>query len=396
MDDELGNALVLMHRARRSLTTLECTLWTWAHRSRSSAALERSGGTTIIGYRPGHQGPARIEDEGADRLWHVAPDRLRREHDYGVELDLGGERWSISHDPSTPIIRTPARVPARGSRRTYGHRDVLESMELLADPRLLAFGCELESIGTGEVDGRPTIDLAATPRDDVPEPTAWAFEIPLRGADRVVTSIDRELGLAIRVELQLAGSAFQIEELRDLQVGHHISAARFDPTPELEGREVLTPEEMHERLRAERGGSMVGMPRPHHHEPTGPGPEDEDAATAAIQAALDALFGPRGDDLAGVEGGEGLGPILDLARERNAGLIQGDFSVRLGQTRFVHARLAEIECRTVAGGMANGQPLSGFAFEQDGRWLISRETLARLLSMGGVSLPPRTVGLDPG
>jgi hypothetical protein len=70
--------------------------------------------------------------------------------------------------------------------------------------------------------------------------------------------------------------------------------------------------------------------------------------------------------------------------------------VRLDRARFLHARLAEIECRTVAEGPASGQPLSGFAFEQDGRWLISRETLARLLSMGGVSLPPRTVGLDPG
>jgi hypothetical protein len=35
-------------------------------------------------------------------------------------------------------------------------------------------------------------------------------------------------------------------------------------------------------------------------------------------------------------------------------------------------------------------PFSGFALVLDGSWVISRETLASLLGMGGVHLPPRS------
>ena len=128
---------------------------------------------------------------------------------------------------------------------------------------------------------------------------------------------------------------------------------------------------------------------------TGPPPPDVAAATAAIEAALTDLVAPHDGDVPTLEGGEGLGPLFGLARERSSHLVGDDPVLLLDEARFLHQRLAEIRVRIVVPALGHDLPLSGFAFERDGRWLVSRETGASLLALGGVSLPPRTVGLAP-
>lgn len=401
MDDELGLAMVLLHRARESLSTLECTHWTWTHHLRLGLALERSrarhGGTHLVGRGAG---VVSTTSERESQLWFSPPDRGRVDHEGAVDVHRDGEHWHVPAQPGAPVVHQPKRDRAQhehGLRRVLaGTSGPLETVQLLVDPRPLLVTCDLRATGTAEVDGRPTLELVATPRMDLDPPLSLlTVEGQLRGAEELTLQVDRSLGILLRTEARVEGWPFFVQELRSVRTGHHISASRFEP-PSPGGREVLTPDELVARLeaeRAERDGQT--WRHGHRHTPTGPPPDDEPAATLAIQGALNALFAHRDQDVDGVEGGEGLGPILDHARDRTAS-VAGEVSLRLEEARYLHPRLAEITCTIVAKGPGNGLQLQGFAFEQEGRWLISRETLAGLLAMGGVQLPPRTVGLDPG
>ena len=395
MDDELGTALALMHRARASLTTLECTLWTWTHHDRFRRAIEavrdREGGSRgmlIIGYSDGDDPSPTTETE--HRIWFSAPDHCREEGEHATVVQRDGERWSVPADTSRPV-----------AHEVHHEEDPLESLRQLVDPRGVSHMTDLTAAGRGQVGGRAVLQLTATVRDLPQSPMFWAIEHQVRGADELRLSVDAETGLLVRAERRFEGEPFQVQELRGLRTGHRISAARFDPAPDLAGREVVTAEEAHARLRARfpsrspRGTALSsGDPATTTPAVTGPPPADPASAQAAIQGALDAMFGPHERDVPGVEGGEGLGPVMAAAQERHAQIVTGA-RLRLDDVRFLHARLAEISYTLVTAGSAGGFGQRGFALEVDGEWLISRETLASLLGMGGVKLPPRTVGLDP-
>jgi hypothetical protein len=391
VEDELGQALAAMHRARAQLTTLECTLWTWTDVERRHRALQRvhdepPAGTSLV-IRS--QGPGSALQESEHQIWFAAPDRCREEGTWATVVRAGAERWSISSDAAQPVVHQDQKDD-----------DPLGSIAHLVDPRGLPFVADLEVAGGSSDDGRRTVVLRGRPRSLHDTGTMWVAGHRLLGGDELRADVDLETGLVVRLEQRLDGEAFHVEELRGVRTGHRISAARF--LPELpEDREVISPAELMTRRRAEVAGRPMGranrgprMPSPHHHEPTGPPPADEAEATLAIQRALNSIIGPHEQDVPGLEGGEGLASTLQAARQRSQEMVGVVTSLRLDHVRFLHARLADIRCSVVSAGRGSGLQFSGFAFEQDGEWLVSRETVASLVGLAGVRLPPRTVGLD--
>ena len=123
--------------------------------------------------------------------------------------------------------------------------------------------------------------------------------------------------------------------------------------------------------------------------PLGPGPDDPEAARAAIQATLDLL---GDDDLPRADAIE-RGEILD--RDAEAGNGPGPHPMLGGQTvtfvlddvAFVRAdeALIEFQIRLSGGGAF---PVKGRAVLTGDGWRLSYETWAGLQQMGGYRVPP--------
>jgi hypothetical protein len=264
MDDELGLALSLLHHARRNLTTLEATHWSWTHYERWVAAHERAdqrgGGRTFAVVLGMSAGPVAEASAHEQRVWFAAPDRCRTESDSATVLYRDDGRWDLVHDGSQPVLHAP---DIQG--------DPLEgSIGSLADPRALSALVDLDSAGQDRFEDRDVLALRGTahPVEHLMGPQ---LRLDLNGADDVRVSVDLETGVLVRLEACLDGQPYKVQELRGLRTGHHISAARFelDLPP---GREVLTPEQHFERLEASPSARGLGFSHPHQHEVTGPPP----------------------------------------------------------------------------------------------------------------------------
>jgi hypothetical protein len=120
----------------------------------------------------------------------------------------------------------------------------------------------------------------------------------------------------------------------------------------------------------------------------GAAPTDPAAITSIQQAFTTAFSGEASDDAreAVLEDGAELRPVLAEARERGPRI--GSVRVQVERMRFVDDRRARVRFAILLDH--GGPSFDGEAMEQDGRWLVSRDTFCRVVAMIGVRCPPRS------
>jgi hypothetical protein len=129
-------------------------------------------------------------------------------------------------------------------------------------------------------------------------------------------------------------------------------------------------------------------------EPTGPPPEDEDAARRAItDAFLNTMeVGADGRTLLNVEDGEALAGCAEEIRRRVGQVIDQTESV-IEHIKFLDATTAVVWSTTLLNGRPPHPGLDraeGRAVLVDGRWKVARDTMCRRWSYAGVQCPPRS------
>ncbi len=118
------------------------------------------------------------------------------------------------------------------------------------------------------------------------------------------------------------------------------------------------------------------------------GADPEDPAVTGIVQAFRAVFGPTTDEArsAHLEDGEELVPYFAQARDRTPGIHVTDVHVeRLRST----GDEAEVRFALVLGDESTRIPLEGRAVRRGDRWLVTRNTVAHMLGLGGVRIPPK-------
>jgi hypothetical protein len=132
--------------------------------------------------------------------------------------------------------------------------------------------------------------------------------------------------------------------------------------------------------------------RARHVVPWGPPPEDEAAAEAAIRAAFRGYSEASvdGSDLVNVQAGEGLVEPLARASRRAPGATPGNVAFAVDALRFVCPDEAvvwfSLEIDSQRSPLVRER--QGRAVRVGERWLIERATIAELLSLAGVHVPP--------
>jgi hypothetical protein len=125
---------------------------------------------------------------------------------------------------------------------------------------------------------------------------------------------------------------------------------------------------------------VVIPPRVH-----GPAPDDE--AALAIAKAFVLTFRTGYSDLDDyLEDPEEVGPLLEQGGQQRGG---GQYSARVDAIRFLGPDTAEVRYQILMNGGPSGFAFQGSAARRDGKWRVTRETIARVLASVGVTVPPR-------
>jgi hypothetical protein len=127
-------------------------------------------------------------------------------------------------------------------------------------------------------------------------------------------------------------------------------------------------------------------------EPSGPPPENEEAARKEITETFVHMLGTY-DEQGGLElvdGGSNLGPSIEAARALVMGAATSAITVSVTGIRFVNDHLARVAYDVDVRGQITTQLRDrvGDARLIDGRWLAGRETVTELLNMAGAQCPP--------
>ena len=133
------------------------------------------------------------------------------------------------------------------------------------------------------------------------------------------------------------------------------------------------------------------------HEPTGPPPDDEDAARQAIEDAFVHAMevGADGRSLINVEDGAALADCAEQVRARVGAIVEQVEQV-IEHIKFLDAATAIVWQTT----LQNGRPPAPWLVRRecravfvDGRWKVSRETICDLWKPLGIQCPPRALTL---
>ena len=316
----------------------------------------------------------------AERWWDVwfgAPDRWRIEGDHdSLRLSDGTQTWegfrSFVTERGAPSL---ARAGVLGP--------------LLAPGALLG-EFRLRPVAEHEVAGRPAVEAVAGRR---PLPPIWRAAMietvtagitAAGGTHRV--EFDAGTGIVLRHRVYAGAEVVQGVELTDLEVGEPDPAAFALP----EGVTVQTAAEEQAARRRDAGVDPVPLDvRVHQVEPWGPPPADPAAAEAAVTAAFRdyTATDPSGRDLVNVH------PGTDLAASQAAASVRYPGTARMvvDALRFVGPDEAavwytvEIDGRIVSPLVVRRR---GRAVYVDGRWFVARQTVAELLALAGIHVPP--------
>ncbi|MBV9951577.1 MAG: hypothetical protein JO291_06475, partial [Acidimicrobiia bacterium] len=117
----------------------------------------------------------------------------------------------------------------------------------------------------------------------------------------------------------------------------------------------------------------------------GPAPQDPTAVAAVSAALRDAVGGgPRTDEVmaAAMEDGEELTPLVRAAGQRYPGT-----GLRIVALRFLHDDHAQIRFEILIPRLGIISPHQGDVVRRGGRWIVTRDTILRVLGHGGVQPP---------
>lgn len=406
-------------------TTLHGTVRTWLHHGRIRRRMAESsdGGvsssvTLVFGASgPGGFAPPE-ETETVVRFWLERDGRSRFE-----TVADDGHIQHIAIDDGRSVLLVPEHGPVmRVERNQYSQGT------WIGDPRTLIANVRLRFGHDETVAGRAAVRVEPLP--------AAEHGDTLRGVDPVARSVmtagggyalvDVVSGLLLRYEAQDAdGRPISRHEFVTLEVdepipddvfGYDVPPERRERTAtdmqlEMLGRDgvdvsgldredpVAVREATDGHLRAVREGRgpqssvgpMVGRGARSLAEtvaPLGPPPDDPDAARAEIEAVL----ARASDDDAPKADTVERGAVLDRAAEGRprppSHPIVGDQTVEFALVDLVFLRedeaLIDFESR-LSGG--NRFPAKGRVVRIEGRWLLSYDSLAQLLQMGGFPVP---------
>jgi hypothetical protein len=128
------------------------------------------------------------------------------------------------------------------------------------------------------------------------------------------------------------------------------------------------------------------------YEPTGPPPDDEDAARDAITYAFTHVTERTtdGSGLVNVQGGENLGPAADEMDARFGALAAHTETV-IDHVKFLNRTEAVVWTTTLIEGrpIVNAFRLrEGRAVLDAGKWKLTRETLVEIFAIPGIACPP--------
>jgi ClpX C4-type zinc finger protein len=121
----------------------------------------------------------------------------------------------------------------------------------------------------------------------------------------------------------------------------------------------------------------------------GEGGDAEDAAS--IAGAFRAVFTSESSAesrAAYIDGNDDVKQALDEAHARLPGMAA---STRVERIRFLDADVAEVRFQINLGVHPMGPLVEGRAVRKQGRWMVSSDTVARVVSLGGASVFGRTL-----
>lgn len=216
---ELGDLLELLHGADEPFDTVTVTWRTWRHHERAHQALlahaERSGGRSVTTY-----GSAEAPEESAEilRMWRQG-ECVREEHDDGRFAVAVGSTWWLWDERSGAFSNESE--PEVGS-------GVGQQFALLLSPARLLGGIALRVTGSGEVAGRPTIEVEATLRPELRN-RQFGFEMHELGlgAERYVLQVDRERGVLLGSTALTGAEPFVVIEALEIAFDQPIDPERF-------------------------------------------------------------------------------------------------------------------------------------------------------------------------
>jgi hypothetical protein len=294
---------------------------------------------------------------------HVAVEEVRA-YPEGFELRVAVRSRSalppegrvLWHDAGTPGARRPSGRPGERSRLGLGFADGTRLTNLSPVPGVV-----------GEPPAAVLVrqDLQVHPFDDEARAQHWW-----------VRGLPPEGSLTVAVEVPALGLP---EASVDLDAGAVRAAA--------ERAEVLWVDEPGAGGEVPGPGSAdraVFVPDPR---PTGPPPDDEDGARAAIEQAFAELQRLEGDEAVNVEGGSSLGAPLRELHRRYGTAAEGAVH-QVERITFVDDRSAAVLFSVWTGPSPLLTSARGDAVLRDGRWLVARATFCGLLQRVGVPCPP--------
>jgi len=128
--------------------------------------------------------------------------------------------------------------------------------------------------------------------------------------------------------------------------------------------------------------------------PTGPPPENPEAAQAEIAAGFQAhgTLSEDGQSIPSVERGGGLGPTVQAARERHRDVVpdNAEVTITIDNVVFTAAERAAVWFTILLDGRPVFQHHRGDAVVVDGEWKMARSTFCELMALAGVQCPPET------
>jgi hypothetical protein len=401
-----GDFFELIDGAPHNLLSLRGSLWKWRHHDRRRRAVEqmaRRGGGSVSRF--GGEPDTETTDEHL-RLWLGATHRWRIESDSRIDVKDGHTRWigGLSHvveddDDTSSLDDTEVGILLRPGFHLLG---------------LLHFDFPIET----EVDGRRCLKVDATTDLSHRFPRPMALGMRLGGIDHQFW-FDLDTGIILRHVGLVDGDPCAISEFKDLVINERIPDEDFafipppDATVERRIDQLLRTAEM-------RGADLAdvdtgdpaavqaaihstmnpGQPAPEvviekrraKHVPMGDPPEDEATARTSIEYAYShhAEVDASGANLVNVQMGSGLAGPLGQAARRIPGNPSGTPKIVVDDIKFLRPDEAVVWFSVEVDGnrlqFVNGR--EGRAVLVGDRWLVEHATLADLLGMAAVQVPP--------
>lgn len=205
---DTGSLLQLMHDAVAGWETFQAECREWRHTQRSYEAFLRmyQGRGEMHGLRGPSETDAPEVVEEVVRLWVAGMHRIRQETILpngrtGAIVVVDGDQWWF-FNPRQGVLRHDG-----GDHHSVGTFDVAS----LLDPSVVIPDLQFGSIRAGDVDGRASWVVDATPREKMHDERHPGSSLP-GGADHYRLWIDQDRGVALRIEASWQGEPFSIRD----------------------------------------------------------------------------------------------------------------------------------------------------------------------------------------